>query len=88
MQSVVYVVEVYHPNSRKDIFQTFESSTPFMAIGQGDLLDPSEWSGAWSPVRLLQVAQVLHVLREKDVQIVHKAMVYTEESLVFEAPEE
>ena len=88
MQSVVYVVEVYYPKSRKDVFHTFESSTPFMAIGQGDFLDPSEWSGAWSPIRLLQVVQVVHVLREKDEQIVHKAMVYTEESLVVEAAEE
>ncbi|MDQ3833900.1 MAG: hypothetical protein M3315_09750 [Actinomycetota bacterium] len=88
MQSVVYVVEVYYPKSRKDVFHTFESSSPFMAIGQGDLLDPSEWSGAWSPIRFLQVVQVVHVLREKDEQIVHKAMVYTEESLVFEAAEE
>jgi hypothetical protein len=88
MQSVVYVVEVYYPKSRKDLLHTFESSTPFMAIGKGDLLDPSEWSGNWSPIRFLQVAQVVHVLREKDEQIVHKAMVYTEESLAFQAPEE
>ncbi len=88
MQSVVYTVEVYYPKSRKDVFRTFESSTPFMAIGKGDLLDPSEWSGAWSAIRLLQVVQVVHVLREQNEQIVHKAMVYTEESLVFEAPEE
>jgi hypothetical protein len=88
MQSVVYVVEVYYPKSRKDLFHTFESSTPFMAIGQGDLLDPTEWSGTWSPIRFLQVVQVVHVIQEKDEQIVHKAMVYTEESLVFEAVEE
>lgn len=88
MQSVVYVVEVYYPKSRKDIFHTFESSDPLMAIGKDDLLDPSEWSGAWSPIRLLRVVQVVHVIREKEEQIEHKAMVYTEESLVFEAPEE
>ncbi len=57
-----------------------------MAIAKGDLFDPSEISGTWSPIRLLQVVQVVHVLREKEEQILHKAMVYTEESLVFEAP--
>ncbi len=88
MQSAVYIVEVYYPKSRKDVFRTFESSTPFMAIGKGDLLDPSEWSGTWSAIRLLQVVQVVHVIRERDEQIEHKAMVYTEEALVFEAPEE
>ncbi len=88
MQSVVYAIEVYYPNSREDLFRTFESSTPFMTINQGDFIDPSEWSGAWSPIRLLRVSQVVHVLREKDEQTVHKAMVYTEEALVFEAPEE
>jgi hypothetical protein len=88
MQSVVYIVEVYYPKSRQDVLRTFEASTPFMAIGEGDFLDPSEWSGTWSPIRLLQVVQVVHVLREKDEHIEHKAMVFTEESLVFEAPEE
>lgn len=88
MKSGVYVVEIYYPKSRKDIFHTFESSTPFMAIGKGDLLDPSEWSGAWSPIRFLQVIQVAHVIREKDEQIEHKVMVYTAESLAFEAAEE
>lgn len=88
MHSAVYIVEVYYPKSRKDVFHTFESSTPFMAIGKGDFLDPSEWSGTWSAIRLLQVVQVVHVIRERDEQIEHKAMVYTEESLVFEAPEE
>jgi hypothetical protein len=87
MQSVVYEVEVYYPKSRENVLHTFQSSTPFMAIGKGELLDPSEISGTWSPIRLLQVVQVVHVLREKEEQIVHKAMVYTEESLVFEAPE-
>lgn len=88
MKSVVYTLEVYYPKSRKDIFHAFESSTPFMAIGQGDLLDPSEWAGTWSAIRLLRVVEVLHVLREKDDQIEHKAMVYTEESFAFETPEE
>ena len=88
MEPVVYKVEIYYPKSRKDIFHTFESSDPFMAIGKGDLLDPSEWAGTWSAIRLLRVIEVLHVLREKDEQIEHKAMVYTEESLAFEAPEE
>ena len=88
MKSVVYTVEVYYPESRKDILHTFESSTPFMAIGQGDILDPSEMSGTWSAIRLLQAVQVVHVIREKDEHIEHKAMVYTEESLLFEGPGE
>jgi len=59
-----------------------------MSIGEGDLIDPSAWSGSHSPIRLLRVVQVNHVLTERDEQAEHKIEVFTEETMVYETPEE
>lgn len=86
MNSAVYALEIYHPQSRKDVWVSFESTTPFMSIGEGDVVDPTGWSDSHSPVRLLRVIQVNHVLSEKDEQTEHKIEVFTEEVTAYEAP--
>ena len=86
MESAVYMLEIYYPQSRKDVWRSFESSTPFMSISEGDIVDPSHWSGSRSPLRVLRVTEVHHVLSERDGQPQHKLEVFTEEVMVYEAP--
>ena len=88
MRSVVYELEIYSPHSRKDIWRSFEASTPFMSFSKGDLIEPSEWSGSQSPLKVMRVTEVQHVLRERDEEARHKIMLYTEEATIFEAPTE
>lgn len=85
MDSMVYVLEIYYPDSRKDIWNTLESSAPFMAIGQGDIIDPSAWSPTQSPIRVLKVKEVHHTISEISGQTQHKVMLFTEEVMAFEA---
>jgi hypothetical protein len=88
MESAIYVLEIYYPQSREDVWRSFESSSPFMSFHEGDVVDPTPWSGSRSPLRLLRVIQVNHVLSEKDEQIEHKVEIFTEEVMAFEAPTE
>ena len=88
MKPVVFEIEIFYPNSRNDVWRSFESSTPFMSFHAGDVIDPSSWSGSRSPLRLLRVTQVNHALSEKDEQTEHKVEVFTEEVMAFEVPSE
>ncbi|HZB83876.1 MAG TPA: hypothetical protein VE288_13650 [Rubrobacteraceae bacterium] len=88
MKPTVYEIEIFYPNSRTDVWRSFESSTPFLSFHKGDLVDPSSWSGSRSPLRLLRVTQVNHVLSETDEQTEQKVEVFTEEVMAFEAPSE
>jgi hypothetical protein len=88
MKPVVFEIEIFYPNSRNDVWRSFESSTPFMSFHTGDVIDPSSWSGSRSPLRLLRVTQVNHALSEKDEQTEHKVEVFTEEVMAFEVPSE
>jgi hypothetical protein len=88
MKPIVYEIEIFYPNSRKDVWRSFEASTPFMSFHKGDVIDPSSWSGSRSPLRLLRVTQVNHALSEKDEQTEHKVEVFTEEVMALEVPSE
>jgi hypothetical protein len=88
MKPAVYMLDIYYPQSRQDIWRSFESSTPFMSFHEGDLVDPSPWSGSQSPIRVLRVTQVNHVLSERDEQPEHKLEVFTEEAMIYETPGE
>jgi hypothetical protein len=83
---MAYTLEIYYPQSRSDVLRSFESSAPFMSFNEGDLVDPSAWISSWSPLRLLRVTAVVHVVREQDEEGEHKIMVYTEEHMAFEGP--
>ncbi len=87
MEPAVYVLEIYYPQSREEVWRSFESSTPFMSFHEGDVVDPTPWSGSRSPLRLLRVTQVNHVLSEEDEQTQHKVEVFTEEFMAYESPE-
>ena len=86
MKATVYALDVYQPHSREEIWRSFESSTPFMAISEGDVIDPSAWSGSRSPISVLRVTKVHHVITERDEQPEHKLEVFTEEFMAFETP--
>jgi hypothetical protein len=88
MDSAVYILEIYYPQSRQDVWRTFESSTPFMSFHEGDIVDPSSWSGSRSPLRVLRVTEVHHALSERNEQLQHKLEVFTEEIMVYETPDE
>ena len=88
MKSIVYMLDIFYPQSREHVWRSFEASTPFMAFSEGDLIDPSAWSGSHSPIRLLRITQVNHVLTERDEQAEHKIEVFTEETIVYESPGE
>jgi hypothetical protein len=82
VKSMVYALEIYHPQSRSDVLRFFESPAPFMSFNEGDLVDPSAWISSWSPLKLLRVTAVVHVIRERGEEgeeVEHKIMVYTEE---------
>ncbi len=87
-KSTKYVMDVYYPESRKDVWVSFESTTPFMAVGKGEVIDPSVWSASRSPIRVLRVSEVHHSISQTDEQIEHKVELFTEEAMVFEAPGE
>ena len=88
MEPTTYLLEIYYPQSRKDVWRTFESPTPFMSFHEGDIVDPSSWSGSRSPLRVLRVTEVRHAVSERDEQLQHKLEVFTEEVMVYEAPEQ
>ena len=87
MNPAVYTLDIFYPQSRTNVWRSFESSTPFMAISEGDVVDPSAWSGSQSPIRVLRVTQVHHVLTERDEQPEHKIEVFTDEIIAYETPE-
>ena len=88
MKPTVYTLDIFRPQSRESVWRSFESSTPFMAISEGDVVDPSAWSGSHSPIRVLRVIQVNHVLSERDEQPEHKIEVFTEEIMAYQLSEE
>ena len=88
MEPTTYLLEIYYPQSRQEVWRTFESSTPFMSIHEGDIVDPTPWSGSRSPLRVLRVTEVHHVLSERDGQNQHKLEAFTEEVMVYEIPSE
>lgn len=74
-----YILEIYSPRSVDDVWVTFESSTPFMQISVGDSVNPGLWPSSQSPMRILRVIQVEHIIWESENKVKHKVLVFTEE---------
>jgi hypothetical protein len=81
-----YTLEIYEPNSIHDLWVFFKSSTPFLAISKGDLMNPSIWPGSQAPMKILRVVDVEHIIWENENEIKHKLMLYTEEVDVAKEP--
>lgn len=73
-----YVLEIYVPDSFDDVWVQFESDTPFLCIHAGELINPGTWEGSKSPMEILEVLQVEHILWDGEAGIPkHKTCVYT-----------
>lgn len=75
------MLEVYQPGSFDDVFQYLESDTPFMAISRGDIVNPGLWDGSQSPMKVLRVVNVEHIIWKNETTggARHKVLVFTEE---------
>jgi hypothetical protein len=79
MKVVGFTLEIYEPGSADDIWIVFESSTPFMSINRGDILNPAFFSNSQSPMKVLRVINVEHILWEVDGNVMQKILIFTEE---------
>ena len=75
----MYSLEVYEPGSIDTVWENFQTSSPFLAIHAGDIINPSTWPGSRSPQRVLRVTSVEHLIWGKQGETKHKLMVFTEE---------
>jgi hypothetical protein len=85
LKSTLYTLLIYEPGSTDVPAATYESTSPFAAISEGDYLHPyptpDETSG-WpelGPQKYLQVTEVPHTLYDPmdAEQITHMVEVYT-----------
>jgi len=76
-----YYLEVYRPGERRDCWAVFYSSTPFVAIRTGDIVNPGLWPGSEAPEKVLRVTRVEHILWDFGRAPAHKVCVYTEEHI-------
>lgn len=79
MKKGEYMLEIYEPGSVKTAWVHFKSASPFMALKPGDLLNPGIWPDSQSPMKILRVINVEHIIWETDEAVKHKLMVFTEE---------
>ncbi len=73
------MLEVYEPGSMDNVWVYFKSDGPFLSINSGDLLNPNLWENSQSPMKILKVINLEHIIWEKDNIVKHKLMVFTEE---------
>ena len=74
-----YILEIYEPNDTDTVWMVFRSSTPFLALAVGDLVNPSTWPDSEAPMKILRILNLEHIIWEIEGQIKHKICVYTEE---------
>ena len=79
MRITEYSLEIFMPSSYDDVWVVFTSPTPFMAISAGDILNPSIWEDSQSPMKVLRVVGLEHLIWEVGGSVKHKIDVYTEE---------
>jgi len=79
MKSTVYILEVYEPKAVKNVWVTFQSSSPFMNLHVGDILNPGLWPDSHSPMKALQIVGLEHAIWESDDAVKPKLMVYSKE---------
>lgn len=77
MKPTRYIIEIYDPRDG-DVWVSFESSTPFGSINQGDILNPGSWSADVKPDLRLRVINIEHLLWQSEKGVAHKVCIYTE----------
>jgi len=79
MKEAEFSLEVYYPGSMEHAWVYFKSSTPFMPINVGEIVNPGIWEDSQSPMKVLRVVNVEHIIWETSNRIKQKVMVFTEE---------
>lgn len=80
MAEIEYRLRIYIPGSFDDVWQDFVSTTPFMPIHIGEMLNPAQYSHSKSyPPKLLRVTEIEHTLWELQDKVTHGVRVYSEE---------
>ncbi len=75
-----YSLEIYEPQSMENAWIVFHSTSPFMSISAGDIINPGIWEGSKSPMKVLRVLNVEHIVwQSKEGDVKQKVMVYSEE---------
>lgn len=75
-----YILEICAPNSIEDVVQTFESTTPFLSISKGDLMNPRTWNNYNYQGKILKVVGVEHIIWKNEKEVKHKICIFTEET--------
>ena len=73
-----YILEIYRPGSRKEVWNTFSSSAPFRTLKVGDMMHLHDGHGSRPGNTLARVAAVEHVIWATEETLFQKAMVFTE----------
>jgi hypothetical protein len=76
---MIYMLEIYEPGSFDDVWVYFESTSPFGFMSAGDIINPGLWEGSKSPMFVLKVVSLEHILWEAEGQTKHKICVFTRE---------
>ena len=71
-----YCIEIYGPDSSHDVFKSFESDTPFLAINKGDLINARVFSDEYKG-KIFRVKNTEHIIWENNGEIKHKICVFT-----------
>jgi hypothetical protein len=74
-----YLLEIYEPGSFDDVWMTFTSSQPFVAISVGDIVNPGLWPDSRSPMKVLRVVAVEHIIWESEGATKQKVMLFSRE---------
>ena len=79
IKKIVYYLEIYEPGSARDVWAYFSSSSPFMSLKTGDILNPGTWKNSKSPMRVLKIKAVEHIIWDTAKVIKHKIMIFSDE---------
>src|SRR5262245_3405095 len=61
-----------------DVCVSYETSTPFLTIQAGDIINPRVWEGVGTPGNVLCVVKIEHIIWEGDGRIKHKLCIFTD----------
>ena len=79
MKITEYSLEIFTPDSFDDVWTVFTSPTPFMTISVDDIINPSIWQDSQSPMKVLRVVGIEHIIWEVEGNAKHKIDIYTTE---------
>ena len=78
--TIKYSLEIYKPNRARDVWVHFSSNVAFLVIAKGDIINPGILPDSQSPMKVLKVVSVEHMISEiEDTCIIHKICVFTKE---------